>query len=47
MRGDRGWVMFFWALENEATMMGTGLRRSGDGYIGRHAKQSVRKTKPK
>jgi hypothetical protein len=32
--GARGWVWYFWALENDAGVFGKSIERKGKGYIG-------------
>ena len=31
--GARGWVWYYWALENDANMFGKSVERLGKGYI--------------
>jgi len=31
--GHRGWIWYYWALENEATVFGKLMERRGKGYI--------------
>jgi hypothetical protein len=37
--GNKGWVEFFWALENEARLFGSNFNRQGAGYILQEAKR--------
>jgi hypothetical protein len=37
MPGAAGWVWYYWALENDATMFGKLVERKGKGYIGMEA----------
>jgi hypothetical protein len=37
--GAQGWVWFNWALENEASVWGSGIERKGDGYVKQETKR--------
>lgn len=36
--GAKAWAMYCWAVENEASIWGTGLVRSTDGYVAQEVK---------
>ncbi len=31
--GDKGWAMYSWARENQASVWGSGERRTSPGYV--------------
>lgn len=33
MDGAKGWMMYNWAVANQGSVWGTGLKIKGDGYI--------------
>ena len=41
--GARAWVLYSWALENEATIWGNTLRRSTDCYIAQEITRLAKK----
>lgn len=41
--GAQGWVYYYWALENEASVFGTGLERKSDGYVKQEMKRRLAK----
>lgn len=43
--GAKGWVMFNWALEHEASMWGGGIQRSGKGYVGQEVESIIKQLK--
>ena len=43
--GARGWVFFTWAMEAQASLFGSGLRRTSDGYRAQEIKKQLEKIK--
>ena len=47
MTSAEGWVWFYWALENEATLFGSSLERKGRGYVDQESKRLFDEAKAK